>query len=169
MDATGAQLLHHLAVVRLVKKGADALRHRGPYVVNDQQLLFRSVHDRVDLAKVARQRLGRGLAHVADAQAKQEARQGGFFGFFQRVHNVLRRLVCHAVQRGQGGKPQAVQIGQRADQAGVHQLVHQLFAQAFDLNRAALGEMQYRLLALGAAKQAAGAAVVGLALFAHGR
>ena len=48
-------------------------------------------------------------------------------------------------------------------------MVDQLVAQALHLHRAALGKVQDGLLALGAAKQAAAAAMVGLALLAHRR
>ena len=47
-------------------------------------------------------------------------------------------------------------------------MINQLVAQAFHFDRAALGKVQDRLLALRTAKQAASAAVVGLALLAHG-
>ena len=52
---------------------------------------------------------------------------------------------------------------------GVDQLLHQLVTQTFNLNRPSLRKMQNRLLALGAAKQPPGAAVVGLVFFTHGR
>jgi hypothetical protein len=51
--------------------------------------------------KVPRQRLGRGLADMADAQAEQETRQGGLLRSFQRLQHVLRRLLGHAIQAGQ--------------------------------------------------------------------
>ena len=51
---------------------------------------------------------------------------------------------------------------------GIDQLINQLIAQAFNLDRAALRKMQNRLLALRTAKQAAGAAVIGFTLLAHG-
>ena len=81
----------------------------------------------------------------------------------------MRRFVGHAVQRCKSAEAQPVQIGQRADDIGIDQLVHQFLAQALDLHRAALGKMQNRLLALGAAKQPTRAAVIGLALLPHGR
>ena len=88
-------------------------------------------------------------------------------GFLQRLDDVVRRLVGHAVQTGQRAEPEPVQIGQGVDHLAIDQLVDQLVAQALDLDRPALREMQDRLLALRGAEQAAGAAVVGLALLAH--
>ncbi len=89
-------------------------------------------------------------------------------GLLQPGQQVLRRLLAHALQRQQAGQAEPVQVRQGLDDAGVHQLVDQLLAQALDVHRAALGEVQQGLLALGGAEQAAGAAVVGFALLAHG-
>jgi hypothetical protein len=139
----------------------------GPDVGHLQQLLDARVHDRVELAEVPRQVARRGLADVADAQPYRK--RGSVVCFdFSRPPAVLRRLLAHALQRHQVGQAEPVQVGQGADHAGVDHLVDQLLAQALDVHGAALGEMQDRLLALGAAEQAAGAAVVGLALLAHG-
>ena len=53
------------------------------------------------------------------------------------------------------------------DESGIDQLVDQFVAQSFHFHCAALGEMQNRLLALGTAKQPAGAAVICLAFLAQ--
>ena len=153
--------------MRLFKEGADGLGHDGAHVVDGQQLLFRRIHDRVEHSEMPRQVLGRGLAHVADAQGKQEARQRGLLGFFERRQHVLGRFLGHALQRDERGQAQSVQVGQCADHVGIHQLVHQLVAQALDVHGAACGKVQDGFLALRGAEQAAGAAVVGFALFAH--
>ena len=162
-------MFHDLAVVGLIKEVADALRHYRAHVVHFQQFLQARVHQSVDVAEVLGQVLGRALAHMADAQTEQEAAQGGVPALRDRVHQVLRALLAHAVQRGELGKAQRVQVGQRAQDAGVHQLVDQLVAQAFDVHHAAAGKVQQRLLALGRAVQATGAAPVGLAFFAFYR
>jgi hypothetical protein len=153
--------------VGLLKEGVQALRHHRAHVGHLQQLLDAGVHDGVQRAKVARQVFGRGLAHMAQPQAEQKARQGGLLGFFERGQHVLRRFFGHALQRDQRGQPQPVQVGQRANHVGIHQLVHQLVAQALNVHGAARGKVQDGFLALRGAEQAAGAAVVGLAFFAH--
>jgi hypothetical protein len=76
-DAGGAQLFDHLAVVRLVEEGADALRHHRADVVHLQQLLHRWRPSRGPAPEVPGQVLGGGLADLADAQGVQEARQRG--------------------------------------------------------------------------------------------
>jgi hypothetical protein len=86
----------------------------------------------------------------------------------QRLQQVLRRFVGHTIQIGQRRQAQAVKIGQSVDDAAVDQLIHQFVAQALDLDRATLRKVQYGLLALRAAKQPTGAAVVCLALLAYG-
>ena len=166
-------MLHHLAVVGLLEEGVHAARHDGAHVGHLQQLLFGGgrfcvhTHQRIERAKVFGQVFGGGLAHMPDAQRKQKARQRGLLGLFQRGQQVQGRAVAHALQHHQGAQAQAVQVGQRADHVGVHQLVYQLVAQALNVHGAAGGKVQDGFLALRRAEQAARAAVVGLALFTH--
>ena len=82
-------MLDHFAVVRLVKEGADALGDDGADIGHLQQLRFGRVHDAVEPAKMARQRLGSRLADMPDAQAENKARQRGVLGLFQRCHQVV--------------------------------------------------------------------------------
>jgi hypothetical protein len=58
----------------------------------------------------------------------------------------------------QGGDAELVQVGRRAHEFRLDQLVDQLVAEALDVHRAARREMQQRLLALRAADEPAGAA-----------
>ena len=74
-----AQGLHHLAVVRLVKKGADAVRHHGAHIGHLQKRVFAGDHDGIELPEMAGQLFGRGFAHMANAQAEQKSAQGGGF------------------------------------------------------------------------------------------
>ena len=76
-QAAGAQLGHHLAVVRLLKKSVDALRHHRADVTHLQQALKWRVHDGVQATEMPCQRFGGRLAHMANTQTKQKARQGG--------------------------------------------------------------------------------------------
>ena len=155
--------------MRLVEEGADALRHHRADVRHLEQLVLRRGHHRVQRAEVTGQRLGRGLADMADAEAEQEAWQRGPLGRFQGLKDVLAGLLGHALQAGQRAQTQPVQVRQGIDEAAVHQLVDELVTQSLDLDGPALGEVQDGLLALGAAIQAAGAPCVGLARLAHRR
>ena len=162
-DARSAQLLHHLGVVGLVEEGADALGHDRADIVDRQQLIQAGVHDAgllvvvlvAQLAEMAGQVVGGGLAHVADAQAEQEAWQGRLFALFQRIDDVLRALVGHALQLGQLGHAQLVQIRQGAHDVAFDQLVDQLLAQAFDVGGGGFAgvdhEVGVQLAELGAA------------------
>ena len=98
--AAGAQLLHHLAVVRLVKERANALRHDRADVRHFKQLLQRGRHDGVESTEVTSQRLGRRFSYMADTQAEQEAWQGRLLRLLQRLQDVLSRLLGHAIQAG---------------------------------------------------------------------
>ncbi len=167
-DAGGAQLRNHLAVVLLLEKGVDAGGHDRADVGHLREPLGAGLHDGVQGAEVTRQVLGRGLTHVPNTERVDKPRQCGLLRFLQRIEQVLRRLLAHAIQHRQTQQVQAVQVRQCLDQAGVHQLIDQLLAQAFDVHGAAAGKVQQGLFALGAAKQAPGAAVIGLALLTHG-
>ena len=160
-------MLHHFAVVWLVEESAQGQRHDGAHVVHLQQLFDTGVHDGVEFAEMAGQVFGGGLTDVADTQAVEETWQRCLLGLFQRGQHVLGGLVGHTVESCQGHQTEFVQVGQGAHDLRVHQLVHQLFTQAFDVHGAALGEVQHGLFALGRAEQAAGAAVVHFFRFTH--
>ena len=145
------------------------MRHHRADVVDLQQLIDAGVHDAVERTEVFRQVLGRRLAHVADAQRVQEARQRRLLALLQGRDQVDGALLAHALQRRQLRHTQRVQLGQRADETAIDQLVDDLVAQPFHVHRAAAGVVQQRLLALRAAEQAAAATVVDAALLAqHG-
>src|SRR5690606_3994031 len=71
----GAQRGDHLAVVRLGEEVRDALRHHRADVRHLLQRLFVGLHDRVERAEVARQRLGGALADIADTERVQHPLQ----------------------------------------------------------------------------------------------
>ncbi len=77
---------------------------------------------------MAGQFFGGSLAHMAYAQTKEKAGQGGVLGLLQRLHNIVCRLFGHALQTGKGTQAKSVQVWQRADDASVHQLLHQFVA-----------------------------------------
>ena len=81
----------------------------------------------------------------------------------------VQRLDLNLLDFSARPQAQPVQIGQRAHHVGIDELLDQLVAQALDFHGAAVREMQNRLLALRRAKQPAGAAAIGFALFAHHR
>ncbi len=150
----------------------DALRHHRPHIRDALQLCFIRVHQIFQFPEMACQIFRGRLTHIADAERIDETRQRGLSAVFDRLQQILGRLLAHAFQFGQCLQIQfvfVIQIGRCADDAAIHQLLHQLVAQTFDVQRAAAGKMQQGLLALRRAEQAAGAAPVRFAFLAHDR
>ena len=104
---------HDLLVARLGHPGVQRLRHRVPDGVHGLDLFRRRRHQPLHAAEVPRQRLRRDLAHVAHAQAEEDAREPLLFGRLDAVQQVLRGLLLEALQR------QQLLFGQRVDVAHV--------------------------------------------------
>ena len=153
--------------MRLIKKRSQALRDDGADIVHLEQLSFSRLHDRVELAKMFGQLFRSALADMPHAQPEQEARQGRLLRFFERIDDVPRGLVRHAIERSERREAELVKIGQGADEVGVDQLFDQLVAKAFDLDCTTRRKVQYRFFALGCTKEAAGTAIVDFVLFPH--
>ena len=145
------------------------MRHRRPDIRNLQQLLDAGVEHAIELSEVLGQIACRRFTDVANAKSVEKALQRRALALAQRIDQVAGALVAHAIERGERGDAELVHVGQCADSAAVDQLVDQLVAKAFDVEGAALREVQDRLLALRRAKQAAAAAPVDLAFFARDR
>ena len=104
---------------------------------------------------------------MADAEARRGSAPASFAGSWRAPRAGWPRS-CRPCARGREcARVEPVQVGQRADHAAVDQLFDQLVAQALDVHRPPAGEVQDRLLALRGTEQAAAAAVVDAALFAH--
>jgi hypothetical protein len=167
VHAGGAQLLDHLAIVRLGEELGDALRHDRPHVGHLLQRIDVGCDQRVEIAEVACQITRGGLADVADAEREDEAGQRGAAALFDRHQQVLRRLLAHALEVGEREHAEAVQIDRRLHDRRIDELVDQLVAQALDVHRAPAGKMQQCLLALRRAEQPAGTARHRLVLATH--
>ena len=156
-DAGGPQGLDHLPVVRLREELDDRLGHLGPDVRHELQRLLVGVHQPVQVAEKAREVLRRRLADVGNAERVDEARQRRPLAPLDRADEVACRELGHALQAGQRRLVQPVQVRCGLHQTAVHKLVHQLVAQAVDVQGAAACEVEDRLLALRGAEQAAAA------------
>ena len=158
-----AQLRHQIGVLRIGEELGDRTRHHRADVGHFQQLQAgfpaRRMQQRVKVAKVLGQRLGGRFADVANAEGKNEAGKRRVFRFFQRGEHVLRRFGGHALERAQFFLVEHVQVGGGVDHAFVDQLLDQLVAESFDVDRAARHEVHQAALFLRAAMgPAAGAA-----------
>ena len=145
----------------------DGGGHDGTNVVDCEQFVDAGCHQAIELAEVARKVFGRGFADLANAQGVEKARQGCALALVQGRQQIGCALVGHALQRRQARRVELIELGQRGDGAAIDKLVNDLVAQTFDVHRAPSGEVQYGLLALRWAEQAAGAAMVDATTFAQ--
>jgi hypothetical protein len=150
-----AQIGDHRAIVRLGEKTRDARGDDRSNVVDLEQRGFVGGDQRVERAEVQREVARRRLPDLADAQREDEAGERRLLALFDGVDHVGRGLVGHPLEARQPGGFELVDVGRRVHDAAVDDLVDQLFAEAFDIHRAASGEMQQRLLALRRTEQAA--------------
>ncbi len=114
----GAQLLDHLAVVRLVEEGADALRDDRADVVAPRAAARRS-----------RRRCGRASRNAWPGPSRSSRRRGGCRARTESARascacssrapstRFCRALVGHALERGELRDAELVELGQRAHQA----------------------------------------------------
>ena len=173
MHALRAQVIDHLAVVRLGKKAGDVAGHDGADVGDLAQRLLVGGHQRLQRPEVAGQRLRGGFADVGNAQCVQQALQRGLAASVDRRHQVLRpaggdlaglgglRLafaggVGALLDRDQAVHRESVQVGDGANVRMRDQHLDQPLAKAVDVHRAAAGEVEQRLHALRGTVQAAG-------------
>ena len=80
-----------------------------------------------------REVLGRRLAHVANAQRVDEAREGRVLAFLDRRKDIGRRFVGHALESRKLDKSERVDIGRRPHVASVDQLLDQLVPESLDI------------------------------------
>src|SRR5262245_11229911 len=139
-DAEAAQLVHDLAAGGALEIVEYALRQNRADAVNPAQPIHRRFHQLVDAAELLGQYLGHVLADVGDRQPGQHAGQATVLAGRDAVEQVLGRLLPHPLQLQERIHLQAVNVRDRFDQPGVHELVHDLDAHAFDVHRVPLGE-----------------------------
>jgi hypothetical protein len=153
--------------VRLGEEGVHAGGDDRTDVRDLEELRLARMAQPLEAAEVPRQVLRRRLADMADAEAVEEPSQRRGAAAGDPGDEVGRALLAHPLEALQLLLRQGVDVGERAHQAAVHQLVDHLLAQALDVEGAAAGEVEQRELALRRADQAAGAAVIGPARLAH--
>ncbi len=166
-EAGGEQAVDHLLVVRLGEEAVDALGDDRSDVGNGEQLRDVGAAQPLEAAEVAREVLRGRLADVADPEAVEEARERRRAARGDVGDEVACALVGHALERLELLLGERVEIGKRLHEPLVDELVDDLLAEAFDVERAPAGEMEDRELALRGAEEAAAAAVVDAALLAH--
>ena len=130
----------------------------GTHVANLLDLLEARGHQRVEAAEMVREREGRRLPHVADAEREQEAGERRLLAPLECRDEIGRRLRAHALEAGQLLFAQGVQVGRRRDATRIDQLLDDLVAETLDVHGAARREVAQRLASLGLADEPARAA-----------
>ena len=110
-----------------------------------------------------RERPGRRLAHLADAEGDQQLRQRRLLAALELRTQVRGGLLAHALERGERFGVERVEVGDVAHETAVHELLDELLAETLDVHGAARAEEPELLLQLGRAVEA-DAAVGDLAL-----
>ena len=113
-----------------------------------------------------RQRRGRRLTHIADAEREQETRQRRVLGLAERDDEVVGGLLAHPIERGERRAIETEQVRRRLHEVRVDQLLDDLLPEPFHIQRATRGEVTELLLALrhaAEARRAAGDGGIGVA------
>ena len=89
----------------------------------------------IERPELLRQRARRGGADVADADPEQQAVEGSLFRTLDCIHEVDRRLLCHAVERGEVLLFHLVEIADVAHKLPLHKLIDDRVAEPIDVQR----------------------------------
>src|SRR5690606_29542631 len=119
----------------------DGLRDDAADALGGGQLVDGGAEDVVEAAPLRRQRLGDRGPDVADVEPDQEAGERLLLGRLDGVAEVLDGGLAPAVERAEHVPVDGVDVGDVLHQAEVHELADPLLAQAFDVERAAAGEV----------------------------
>ena len=100
IHARRAQLFDEMARLRQRQKMHHTLCHHIAEAVDGGNFLHRCGQQRVHIVKTTDKQLGGFFAHMANPQSIDHAVQIGAFGPFQRLQQIIRRLVAQALQPG---------------------------------------------------------------------
>src|SRR5690606_19753279 len=120
----------------------------GPDIGYGHQSVFVRLHERLDAAEVPGQVSRSALADMTNPKGVQQTVQRRLTRLVDGLHELLRRALAHAFKTGQLLDRQCEDICQGMHSPTVDQLVHQLFAKAFNVQGAATYCMRQSLLAL---------------------
>ena len=174
-----SQPLDHGHVVGRAQKQVRAPRDLRTHAVDGGQILFSCLHEHSGARIRSSQQLGNGLAHVADTQAEQRAREGARPAFVDGGHQLLCHgrpqpngvaVLVHAahVQKRKLHLVQRVVIRNVGQAPALHQARHDFLAHAVDVHGSAARPMEQTLQSLRRTIDG-NAAEIHLALFANDR
>ena len=95
------QLLKQMQIFRVTEPAGDTRRHYRTDVVHRFEIFLTRGADALEFAVGSCQVGGRGLPHLANAEAMQQARQGGGLAALDSGNNIGRRFFTHALQGGE--------------------------------------------------------------------
>ena len=133
--------------------------HFQPNIRQVRQHLWQRLLNALQGRQRARQDLGRLLAHIGNAQGVDKACQGRGLAVFDGADQLLAGGIGKAFQVDDLFVFELVEIGRRADELFIHQLLDGLVAQAVDVHGPARDEMNDGLLELRTAGQTPDATV----------
>src|SRR5690606_13853071 len=159
LERIGLERLVPRAPLRVLLLEARLLLEQAPPV---------RLHQGIEATEGAREDARDLLADMADAEGEDEARQRAAARCRDRVDQALRGLLPHAIEAGEGFHVEPVEVRRAVDEVARDELLDNLLAQSVDVHRAALAEVQQRLLALRRADEPSLAAPGRLARLARG-
>ncbi|MNT13894.1 hypothetical protein D3C72_1488770 [compost metagenome] len=128
MNTLFQQFADYVAVTLFRKEVKDVSGDHNPDIGHFLQVVNRRLFKLLKRTEMSRQTCRCRLTHFANPQRIQEAGKRRFFGFLQRVNDVLRGLRSHSIEPGQLTCSQAEQIGSRVDILFLDQLVDDFIA-----------------------------------------
>ena len=129
----------------------EGLGHDFADAVDGEELLDGGGGEVVERVEMGGEVARGGDADVGDAEAVEQAPERAGAAFFDRGEEVGGAFLAHAVERGEGGAVERVEIGNFFEEAGVDELVDEGFAEALDVHGVFGGEVADAAAELGRA------------------
>src|SRR5690606_15868371 len=105
------------------------------------ELLLARFHQRLQGAEVRCQGARSRLAYLSNTEGIKKTGECRFLALLQRLHELLGRLLAHALQLRQLSDVQEIKIGRRLDELPLDQLVDDLGAEPVYIHRSAGSEV----------------------------
>ena len=159
LQTMAEQFADDLLVVRILKETVDLVRHFQADIREVGQHMRQGLLHALQRTQRTRQHLRRLFADIGNAEGIDKTCQARLLAVFNGFEKLVARYLGKAFQIDDVVELQRIQIGRRADQAFVDQLLDALVAQAFDVHGPARDEVNDRLFQLRTTGQSADAAI----------
>ena len=125
---------HEGAALLIGKEAKDALSYLLAYLVDGDELVEGGTFQAIHRAEGAGKFLGYGLTHEANADGEEYALKGDLTRAFDAAHDILSRLLAHALETTDMGDAQVVEIGSIVYQAYRIEEVYGLGSKTVDIH-----------------------------------